>query len=227
MLNGIAIALAWPETLCKQPGSWYDVPLKWIGINENNYYKVGHAAIVLIDNKSGYCHYFDFGRYHTPYQYGRVRSALTDHDLEMKSKAKVSKSGTLENYGEILLELFGNESCHGIGKLHSSYCRINFERAYKKAVEMQTNSPIPYGPFLLKGTNCSRFVNTILLSGKPSLLYRLVLAYPKTLSPTPIGNVSALNNYTMLSVRPVINNVFKSNYSIINNLSHVPSKGLS
>ena len=39
MHNGIAIVLAWPETLCKKAGAWYDYPLKWASINKNNYYK--------------------------------------------------------------------------------------------------------------------------------------------------------------------------------------------
>ena len=97
MHNGIAIVLAWPETLCKQAGSWYDPVLQWVSINKNNYYKIGHAAIVLVDSKTGDCHYFDFGRYHAPYQHGRVRSAVTDHDLEIKTKASVNANSQLEN----------------------------------------------------------------------------------------------------------------------------------
>ncbi|MBA3286326.1 MAG: hypothetical protein H0U27_14880 [Nitrosopumilus sp.] len=226
MHNGIAIALAWPETLCKQAGAWYDKPLKWLGINKSNYYKVGHAAIVLIDNTSGECHYFDFGRYHAPFQHGRVRSAITDHDLEMKTKAVVS-NGILKNYNEILLELFNNESCHGSGNLHASYCIVNFEEAYNKANEMQSNSPIPYGPFLPKGTNCSRFVNTIILSGKPKWHFRLVLANPKTLSPTPIGNVKALTNYSTIGIKEHTAEIYKPNFNTSNNLAHEPISRIS
>ena len=49
--SGLAIALAWPQTYCKQPGSWYDPVTEWLGINKNNYYRAGHAATVLIDIK--------------------------------------------------------------------------------------------------------------------------------------------------------------------------------
>lgn len=220
MYNGIAIALAWPETLCKKAGAWYDAPLKWLGINKNNYYKVGHAAIVLIDISTGACHYFDFGRYHAPYQHGRVRSALTDHDLQINTKATVSENGKLENFNEILSELFNNESCHGSGVLHASYCRINFEEAFQQANEMQNISPIPYGPFLPKGTNCSRFVNTVLRSGKPNLMYSFVLAFPKTLSPTPIGNVKALPNYSVVSVDTKSSKVYKPGSQFVNKLSY-------
>jgi len=198
MRNGIAIALAWPDTLCKQAGAWYDKPLSRLGINKNNYYKVGHAAIVLIENETGDCHYFDFGRYHAPHQQGRVRSAFTDHDLEIETKA-IIRNNKIINYDEILLELYHNESCHGTGNLHASYCSIVFEKALRKAKQMQNNSPIAYGPFLPYGTNCSRFVNTIVLAGKPGFLFKLVLTYPKTLSPTPIGNVKALTLSRIIS----------------------------
>lgn len=227
MHNGIAVALAWPETLCKQAGAWYDKPLKWLGINKSNYYKVGHAAIVLINKETGDCHYFDFGRYHAPFQHGRVRSALTDHDLEMKTKAIISEGGQLKNYNEILLELFNNESCHGSGKLHASYCDVNFEKAHNKANEMQSISPIPYGPFLPQGTNCSRFVNTVIIAGKPSWFFRLVLASPKTLSPTPIGNVIALSNYSTVGIRVHTTQIFKPNFQRIKTLTHETSRTIS
>lgn len=199
MRNGFAIAIAWPETLCKQPGSWYDKPMQWVGVNKGNYYKVGHAAVVLI-NASGKCHYFDFGRYHAPFQFGRVRDAETDHDLEIKTQAVINEN-EMENFTDMLSELYFNSSCHGNGTLHASYCKINFERAYSKAKLMQKSSPIPYGPFKIDGTNCSRFVNTVILAGKPTFLHWLLLNYPKTLSPTPIGNVMALSNYQRMELQ--------------------------
>ena len=46
--SGFAIAIAWPETHCKQPGSWYDDLMGRFGINRNNYYRAGHAALVIV-----------------------------------------------------------------------------------------------------------------------------------------------------------------------------------
>lgn len=224
--NGIAIAIAWPETLCKQAGSWYDKPLKWFGINKDYYYKVGHAAIVLVDIQTKVCHYFDFGRYHSPFQHGRVRSYLSDHDLEIKTEAVID-NGKLTNFMEILIELFNNKSCHGSGDLHASYCSINFDSAYQMATQMQRVSPIKYGPFLPNGTNCSRFVNSVILSGKPNIINRILLFAPKTLSPTPIGNVRSLKNYLCIGE---INN-FTSTYKITNSqtkiFKHELSKSIS
>ena len=48
--SGFALVLAWPETKCKQAGAWYDYPLQLMNLNKNGYYKIGHAAIVLIDD---------------------------------------------------------------------------------------------------------------------------------------------------------------------------------
>jgi hypothetical protein len=198
--TGFAIALAWPETYCKQAGAWYEPIMLVLGINKNNYYKAGHAALVLVDSESKTSLYFDFGRYHSPFQHGRVRSAETDHDLEMKTVPIISSDGTiLENYNEILSELQRNPACHGEGELHASYCRLSYESALKKVRHLQEISPIPYGPFRYGGSNCSRFVNTSILSGKPSLRYNFRLRYFLPLTPAPLTNVAALSNRVKLA----------------------------
>ncbi len=99
--KGFAIALAWPEMYCKQTGAWYDDLSYWLGISKNRFYKVGHAAVVLVD-PSGKCHYYDFGRYHAPYGYGRVRSAEADHDLRVNTLAQISKcSKKILNFNDL------------------------------------------------------------------------------------------------------------------------------
>ena len=119
---GFAIAIAWPETYCKQPGYWYDRFTNLLGFSDNHYYKVGHAALVLINSETKKCHYFDFGRYITPFQHGRVRSEITEHGLKVNTLAQISKDGQrIENFNEILRELQLNHECHGEGALHASY----------------------------------------------------------------------------------------------------------
>jgi len=197
MHNGFAIALAWPETYCKQVGVWYDHLLKWVGINKTHYYKVGHAAVVLVNEKNGDCFYFDFGRYHAPYSYGRVRDAQTDHDLKIQTKSRIQQKQII-NYTDLLKELSLNISCHGTGALHASYCPINFEAAYDEAKKLQSQSPISYGPFHLRSTNCSRFVKSVIVAGKPKLPYLFTLNCHKTITPTPIGVVKSLSNYQFI-----------------------------
>ena len=218
MRDGIAIAIAWPETNCKKAGAWYDLPMAWLGINKGNYYKVGHAAAILIEKASGSCFYFDFGRYHSPYKHGRVRSVLTDHELEITTKAVFDEGGKLSNFQEIVLELFQNESNHGTGYIIASYCDINFTAAYRKALQLQEMSPIPYGPFLPTGTNCSRFVNKVIVSGEPNWIHRLLLLAPKTLTPTPIGNVKALNNCITLCYSAEMQQTKPTPISILSNI---------
>lgn len=197
--TGFAIALAWPQTYCKQPGAWYDPITLWLGINRNNYYKVGHAALVLIDKTKAKAHYFDFGRYHAPYKHGRVRSAQSDHDLAITTIPRFSNNGDhLENYKDILLELQTNPACHGEGELHAAYCPIDFELAFEQANKMQALGSIPYGPFQHKGSNCSRFVNTCILAGKPQFKHTFSLNYFVPLTPTPLSNVKALNKPIIL-----------------------------
>lgn len=197
--TGFSIAIAWPETYCKQSGAWYDGFINRLGISKHHYYKVGHAALVLVDDISGRCHYFDFGRYHTPFQHGRVRSELTDDGLKMKVRAKISDDKKhILNFEEILTELQNNSECHGEGAIHASYGRVNFEKALAKAEEMQQQSPIKYGPFRYGGSNCSRFVNSVIRSGKPDMKALFKLNFMVPLTPTPMNNVNSFNHRTVL-----------------------------
>lgn len=197
--SGFAIAIAWPETFCKQPGYWYDGIINYLKISKNHYYKIGHAALILIDNNEKKCHYFDFGRYHSPFQTGRVRSAVTDNGLLIKTSAEISDDGKeINNFKEIITELQLNAECHGEGKIQASYCHINFRKAFDKAIKLQELSPIPYGPFKYKGSNCSRFVNTSILAGRPDWKFWAKLYFFVPLTPTPLNNVNSLNNKIVL-----------------------------
>lgn len=195
--NGYAIAIAWPQTWCKQSGAWYDKYTKWLGFNKEGYYQVGHAAVVLVSIGEGVCHYFDFGRYHAPFKFGRVRNASTDNDLAIKTKAMFNNNDII-NLHEIIEELKNNLSCHGTGTIIASYSKINFNKALSRALLLQNLSPIKYGPFTFNGTNCSRFVRTIILAGEPSIFTRFNLLFPPTLTPTPKWITSSLGKYNSL-----------------------------
>ena len=199
--SGFAIAIAWPQTYCKQSGAWYDPLLNFLKISNNNFYRVGHAAAVLISKEEKKCHYFDFGRYHAPHGYGRARSGVTDHELDLKTIPLIDGK-KITNFDEILTELQSKEVYHGEGDIHASYAEIDFEKAYKKAIQLQNDSPIIYGPFIVKGTNCSRFVNSVIVAGKPSFTFRFKLKYFVPLTPTPVSNVKALKFYSIKS-KPV------------------------
>ncbi len=193
--SGFIIALAWPETLCKQAGGWYESITRLLGINKYGYYRVGHAALVLVDGSSGQGHYFDFGRYHAPYQHGRVRSAITDDDLKIYARAVFNEAGDqIDNMSSILDELQRNEACHGEGILFASCLSIDYGAALKEALNMQKANPHAYGPFTQPGSNCSRFVNHIIRSGRPDFWTWIKLRILVPLTPTPMNNVNALRH---------------------------------
>jgi len=189
--TGTAIALAWPRTYCKRANTWYDGILKLLGFNENDYYRVGHAAIVLVDKQNLKCYYYDFGRYHAPFNHGRVRSGETDQELEIRTRP-IYKDNKIVNIDDILKEMQSREAYHGEAQLHSSTTDINFEAALKQAQYLQDISPIYYGPFTWNGQNCSRFVNSVLRAGKPKFWQWFKLRFVNPLTPTPMRNINAL-----------------------------------
>ena len=91
MQNDFIIALAWPEGMVSACGSWYDVFFA-----KNKKYRVGHSALVLVESVTGNLRYFDFGRYHTPKDFGRVRDVITDGDVTIETIAKIEKNQDVE-----------------------------------------------------------------------------------------------------------------------------------
>ena len=104
MHTGYGLVLAWPKTKVKQAGAWYDALMTFFGFNKNGYYKAGHAALVLINDKTKSCTYSDFGRYQSPFGFGRVRTENTDCNLSISTKA-IYRNGELQNAIQILTEL--------------------------------------------------------------------------------------------------------------------------
>jgi hypothetical protein len=203
MHNGYGIALAWPDTKCKQAGAWYDRMMSFIGFNKNGYYKVGHAALLLIDDETKSCKYYDFGRYHSPHGHGRVRSLATDFDLKIQTKI-IYNNGEIVNLRDILDELQKNKSTYGTGMIHSSTLRLKVNECEAYINTLQGKDWVPYGPFITKGTNCSRFVCNALLKGIPARKSKIALRFPLTLSPTPMWNLYATFN-------PIIKHRYEQN----------------
>lgn len=191
--NGIAIAIAWPKFNGKQPGSWYDMPMRWIGHNKDYQYKVGHASLILVDTVSGNCSYFDCGRYHAPYQHGRIRDVATDANLEIHTKAKFIDN-KITNIRELLNEIQNNKTTFGMGPLYASYCPINIDSCISKIKNLQSKNTIPFGPFVINGINCCRFVRNGILAGAPALQYRFKLHYLWLFKPMPITIVNFLSD---------------------------------
>jgi len=191
MQNDFIIALAWPEGMVNRAGAWYD-----FFFAKKGKYRVGHSAVVLVQRKTGKLCYFDFGRYHTARDYGRVRDVYTDRDVAIKAIAKIENNNIL-NLKEILLEIKNNESFHGEGTLYASVLNdVSFDKAYKYAKAIQNKGMILYGPFVYNGTNCSRFVASVMRSASPKYIKNARLKFPICVSPSPKRNVGIANaNY--------------------------------
>ena len=189
MQNDFIITLAWPEGMAKAAGAWYDNIL-----SQDGEYRVGHSAIALINSTTKKVHYFDFGRYHTPEGYGRVRDIETDQDIAVID-AEISEN-KIANIDEILLYLSQMKATHGEGKMYASVLsNVDFKLAFNKAKGIQKKGMVPYGPFVRSGTNCSRFVAKVITASGPSLIKKLRLKYPFCISPSPKRNVCITNHH--------------------------------
>lgn len=184
------IVLAWPETPVITAMAWYDGLMKLLNINKDDFYHVGHAAAVLVNHENGNLHYFDFGRYHTPILYGRVRDHINDPDLTLPMKAKIDENRNITNLEEILIHLSQKHACHGDGTLHGSvYNGISFKDGYTWAKNLQAKGTSIYGPFEIGGTNCSRFINQLFRASNPPLGIKFRLLFPLSGSPLTTTNV--------------------------------------
>lgn len=193
--TGFVVALAWPKAWAKEAGDGYDKLLRGLGFNDGGFYRVGHAALVLVNGADGSCHYFDFGRYHTPTGMGRVRDVDADHELAISTKA-IAEEKRILNLDQILCEVQSNPNTHASGPLYASYVRINFDEAHAAAKALQSKQILPYGPFEKEGLNCSRFVREIILAGDPNWAHALRLKVVPMITPTVLYPVSALYHWT-------------------------------
>ncbi len=189
--NGKIIVLAYPDTFVTMSDEWICKLLPLVGLGTRDYIKAGHAALILVENKTGKARYFDFGRYVTPKGHGRVRGANTDAELEIPFPAEISKNGTLENLDAFLYWLDANpQKTHGEGRLLASVCdAVHFEKAEAYISSLQSRGSIPYGAFDKTGSNCARFVTDTLLNATAERRIIKALNFNKKFTPSTVGNV--------------------------------------
>src|SRR5690606_27229252 len=114
--NDIAIPISWPDKTALGDEKW-KVFLKQIGLVKNLHFKVGHAAILLIERNSGRILYFDLGRYLSARGYGRARSALFEPRLENAITSQFTSQGEIQDIKEMLEELCKKEEAtHVVGR---------------------------------------------------------------------------------------------------------------
>lgn len=195
------ITLAWPEGMVESANAWYDYILLSIlkytprrRLSKDGQYRVGHSALILVNSKTNKLHYMDFGRYQNPEGFGRVRDAETDPDIGISLLAEI-KDGEITNINNILIEVANNEATHGYGALYASVLKeINFNSGYHYAKKIQEKGALSYGPFVRKGSNCSRFVAKIIRKSGVSIRKRCRLKMQANITPSPKRNVSISNS---------------------------------
>ena len=217
-IKGSFIALAWPETQVVKEGKWYDTVTEFMGFIKNGKYTVGHAALALVNHETGKVSYYDFGRYHTPFQTGRVRGEITDPELKIHTNAKIQNS-EITNISAILDCIEQNPSNHGDGIMFASVTNnINFSAAETKAIQMQNQGIIDYSPLNNGSTNCSRFVSQVAKSSNIKTLQKIALTIPYTFTPSPRSNIRIIGNekcyYTAQNGQ--VNRYQKTNQSLFN-----------
>lgn len=191
----IAIPIAWPDQTARGDELWFKV-LKAVGIVKNLNFRIGHAAILLIERNSGQVKYFDFGRYICPRGYGRARSAAFDPRLTVHTLAQFSTARELLNLEEILAELSTmEEATHGGGRLLCSVSQdISFQKAAAYAEALVNKGPVLYGALAAGNNSCSRYVAQILVEGMMQDDKRISkILYPESLKASPTSNVVNAN----------------------------------
>tara|TARA_B110000090_G_scaffold86518_1_gene98371 strand:- start:8330 stop:9328 length:999 start_codon:yes stop_codon:yes gene_type:complete len=242
--NGIIIIIAYPDTVVR-PAEMDALSkfLPYLGIGTKNGIQAGHAALLLIKKGEPEINYFDFGRYITTNQNGRVRSKETDFELHIPILAKF-KNASLSNLDEILVWLERHpEKTHGEGRLVAS---INENIDYGKALAfintLLNKKEILYGAFIKNGSNCARFVTDTLRASSLQKKIKTKLKISYLCTPSPIGNVlkgktakdiyqvskSQINLYTNRSILKEYKNCFFNKFDTPLNIigTEIPKKAL-
>ena len=188
--TGIILTLAYPETIVSVSEEWFSPFLKYLGVGKTNYVRAGHAALVLIEKKTGILEYHDFGRYITPEPQGRVRGRDTDHELHFPVTADI-QGHKIKNLKTILEFLATHPKLtHGDGKLIASVCNeVDYDLARKHITMMQKKEFIRYAAFIKDACNCARFVTDSLIASVTDDRIRKKLIRSKWFTPSTIGNV--------------------------------------
>ncbi len=185
--NDFIIPLAWPEAPVRTAGGPYDKLLAKFNLFRNGYYKAGHAAMLLVKSDTGDIDYFDFGRYISPDKNGRARSKETDPEVAFDLKAEI-KGDKILNFYDIIKAIGAHPQTHGDGTLYAGIqAGINHEKAIDFIKSVQVKPYTPYGPFVVGGTNCSRFVAQTIAAAKKGSGFKFL--YPWYLTPAPLGNI--------------------------------------
>ncbi|WP_431156506.1 DUF6695 family protein [Winogradskyella poriferorum] len=206
--NAVILTLAYPETIVSHADEWYSKFLRFAFIGSKKHVRAGHAALVLIDKKTGILEYHDFGRYITSEPNGRVRGKQTDFELNFPLKAKF-EGDEIVNLNEILSFLATNPKLtHGDGNLYASVCNtINYSKARKHIDMMQKKGLMRYAAFIKDACNCARFVTDAIIASVNDEKIKKRLIRSKWFTPSTIGNVVIADTFDEVYLVDTMGNI--------------------
>ncbi|WAC01477.1 hypothetical protein N7U66_15900 [Lacinutrix neustonica] len=188
------LTLAYPETIVSHATEWYSPYLKYVGIGNKTKVRAGHAALVLVNKKTGVLEYHDFGRYVTTEPHGRVRGRHTDNELHFPLVAQI-ENNKISNLNTILSFLATHPKLtHGEGRLVASVCdKIEYEKARAYITMVQNRGFMYYAAFKKEASNCARFVTDGLIASVTDVKMRINLKKSKWFTPSTVSNVLLAN----------------------------------
>ncbi|WP_308990627.1 DUF6695 family protein [Mariniflexile litorale] len=192
--TGIILTLAYPETIVMVSKEWFSPFLRFLGVGKKNYLRAGHAALVLINKKTGILEYHDFGRYITPQPTGRVRGSDTDNELHIPLTAEIENDKIINL--NVILEFLATHPklTHGEGKMLASICNtIDYKKARTHITNIQEKHFIRYAAFIKEASNCARFVTDALIASTTDKTIQKSLKNSKWFTPSTVGNVLLAN----------------------------------
>ncbi len=189
--SGAIIILAYPEEFVSMIPAWYRKPMEWIGMVNDGKTCVGHAAMALVNKASGKIYYADFGRYITPFGYGRTRMEFTDPDVAFDYRVAFDDQGEIVDKIALFQHIYEHpEKTHGGDAMFVSLNQeVDFQKCYDWIVSMNNKGSIIYDPFGKGRSNCSRFVYDSILNGVIDPLARKKLKRKSPVTPSPLANV--------------------------------------
>lgn len=189
--DGAIVILSYPDTVVRPAYTEFSSKIwPFFGAGSKHAVQAGHAALLLIQKKTGVVDYYDFGRYITSFGFGRVRSKDTDVELEVPLKA-VFKDDTIDNIEELLLWLEAHpEKTHGEGRLVASVNpHVDYSKAQSYIQKLLHEKEVAYGAFVKPGSNCARFVTDTLIAATTHKKIKRKLKASSRFTPSPISNV--------------------------------------
>ncbi len=183
----ICVPIGWPDTWSKGGDKILKLLYK-LNISKDQYYKVGHAAMLIIHKETGYVEYFDFGRYTTHPDNGRVRSEETDPGLHIPIQAEL-EGEKIKNLIEIVDYLFTiSHITHGYGMIYFSlYPYMNYEKVKAFTDDLISKGSVRYTTFGPASTNCARFILGALLAGGTRRYDKIKGVLCPTFRASPVG----------------------------------------